>query len=97
MSVFKINLPDPTDSGTPEEFLKQLELCVHHARKSLTVLRENQDSEAPREDDFCEFKSDNLFAEIEKIEVTDLPMKQDKVQDMFWEHIQNIELSISVN
>lgn len=97
MSTIKLRLPDPTNSSTPEEFLKQLELCVHHAKKALAVQREVQNENIPREDDFCEFTSEGLFREIKDLKITDIPMNEDTVHDGFWEYLQNIELEITVN
>ena len=72
MSTIILRLPNPTNSGTPEEFLKQLELCVHHAKKSLAVQREDQDKDHQEENDCCKFTCDGIFREIKDIKVEEI-------------------------
>ncbi len=59
MSTVEIALPRlPSSGGDIPAFFKQLELCVHHARKAYQVQVEN--AEGSREDDFVEYGTPEL-------------------------------------
>jgi hypothetical protein len=66
MSVVEIALPRLPQTGEDiPSFFKQLELCVHHARKAYQVQIEN--GQGPREDDFVQYATPSLDETVAEI------------------------------
>lgn len=66
MSTVEIKLPRPPLSGVEiPAYFKQLELCVHHARKAYQVQIEN--AQGGREDDFIEYGTPDLDKTVAQI------------------------------
>lgn len=66
MSTIDIKFPNPPSDGKEiPKFLKQMELCIHHARKAYEV--QLQDAQGPREDDYIAFRTPTLDETIAEI------------------------------
>lgn len=66
MSTVEIRLPlPPSDGEEIPAFFKQLELCVHHARKAYQVQIEN--AQGNRADDFINYAMPSLDQSVAEI------------------------------
>jgi len=89
--MVKITLPNPNDyqNGDIEHFLRQLELCVHHARKSY---QEFEKDETSGENIYVTFRFPELdLFNRETDKEGNISIHIDEALDK----IQNIEIEIS--
>jgi len=100
--MVKITLPNPNDycyEGGIKPFLRQLELCVHHARKAYQEIqkeREELDEPITNPDEFIVFRQPEMdFMKIEETEGCDKDGKIKIHQDKQGEEGQQIVLEIN--
>lgn len=95
--MVKIALPNPDDySGNIKQFLRQLELAVHHAQKAYDQLVvDGSIVDGPESDNFISFRHPKLnFYEMNDIQKRDGSMVEIHVDDGE-ERLRQIEIEIA--
>lgn len=112
MSIVQIALPRYPKGTDIPSFFKQLELCIHHARKAYEVQLQNR--VGVPEDDYLTYKTPALDFSIKRCnddfikdcEKDNISLSKEVVEhlgylsnfeDNFFEEKEDIEIEISVN